>query len=451
MFITGRHFRLNRFSSRVIAATAAALFSVFAGSAAAAQPATNPVIGRTFGGPGLGWLPGRGALAPQPGSAADLRGVFCTSAASCWAVGYFERNGAWLNETLRWNGHHWSRVAAPNPGGIAGGDTSQLFGVRCTAVKNCWAVGFYLRHEAELDEAIHWNGKSWSLMATPTPAGTQTGHFNELGDVACISSDSCWAAGEYGPDKANGVESENQALHWNGKKWSMVTTPDPGDNATDGVSALSAIRCASAGNCWAVGTYGSNAPGGVLLNEALHWNGRKWSLAAVPDNAQSSSDAFNMLQGLACTSAANCWATGSDGFRGSSPVTINQAMHWNGHEWSSVPIPQPDGVDAFTSNVLTGVSCSSPANCWAVGYLGNLDHVAPVLSQALHWNGSAWSVASVPSPGGSADGDSSFLYGIRCTSRTSCWAVGQAQPSGQAGRNALLHWNGTKWSASLGE
>ena len=86
-------------------------------------------------------LAGRGELAPKPGSAAVLQAVFCPSAASCWAVGYFERNGAWLNEILRWNGRRWSRVGAPNPGGTASGDTSDLFGVRCTAARNCWAVG----------------------------------------------------------------------------------------------------------------------------------------------------------------------------------------------------------------------------------------------------------------------------------------------------------------------
>ncbi len=398
-------------------------------------------------GPGLGWLLGRGELTPQPGSAAALEGVFCTSAASCWAVGYFERNGAWLNEALRWDGHRWSRITTPDPGGTASGDTSELFGVRCTSPRNCWAVGFYERNGiSELDEAIHWNGKSWSLVATPTPAGTLSGDFNELLDVACTSPDSCWADGEYGSDSATGEAIENQALHWNGRTWSLVTIPDPGDNATDGISALSAIRCTTPRNCWAIGSYGSIAPGGALFNEALHWNGRKWSLAAVPE-PETTSGAFNVLEGLSCTSATNCWAAGSDGYDGSSALTVNQVLHWNGHKWSETPVPEPDGTGDFASNVLVGVSCSAPDSCWAIGYVGNLDLVAPVLNEALHWNGSAWSTASVPAPAGHSDDDHSFLFGIRCTSRTNCWASGQAQPGGKVVRNALLHWNGTRWSA----
>jgi hypothetical protein len=485
MFTTSRFFRprVDHAPRRGITITAAALVSVLAGSSAAAsaQPAAHPGIGHAFAGAGpvcesrgaqplnlglaslnlpggpaalgcgagtAGPPPGRGELAPEPGRAAITEGDFCTSAASCWAVGYFERNGAWLNEALRWNGHRWFRVAAPNPGGTASGDTSELYGVRCTASKDCWAVGFYERHGVALDEALHWNGKSWSLVATPTPAGTLSGDFNELIDVACTSPDSCWADGEYGTSTVNSEISENQALHWNGTTWSLVSTPNPGGTASEGISALSAIRCASAGNCWAVGTYGSAAPGGALFNEVLHWNGRKWSQADVPNPSGNALGAFNVLEGLACTSGANCWATGSDGYQDSSAATLNQALHWNGHEWIEVSTPQPDGILAYASNVLVGVSCSSPDSCWAVGYTGNLEVAPPVLNEALHWNGSHWSAASVPQPGGRDDYDHSLLYGVRCTSRTNCWASGQAQPSGKSYRNELVHWNGTRWSAA---
>jgi hypothetical protein len=70
------------------------------------------------------------------------------------------------------------------------------------------------------------------------------------------------------------------------------------------------------------------------------------------------------------------------------------------------------------------------------------------LNEALHWNGTHWSLASTPDPAGNSDDDHSTLYGVRCTSRTSCWAVGQAQPSGESDRSQLLHWNGARWSAA---
>ena len=439
----------------MLVVTTAALASVLAGSAVAAwarpavQPVAYPGIGRSLAGPGPAWLPGQGALVPESKGSAGLEGVFCTSAASCWAVGYFKRNGAWLNEALRWNGHRWTRVTAPNPGGTASGDTSQLFGVRCTAAVNCWAVGSYKRHGAALDEALHWNGKNWSRVTTPTPAGTLPDDFNELFDVACTSPDNCWADGEYGVISFDSEVTENQALHWNGKTWSLANIPDPGGFASNGVSALGSIRCTSPRNCWAVGSYGSIAPGGSLFNEVLHWNGHKWSLTAVPDPSENAIGDFNDLQGLACTSAANCWAAGSDGTSGSAAVTFNQALHWNGHKWSEVATPEPDGTGAGASNILVSVSCSSPGDCWTVGYLGTFLSAGPILNEALHWNGTAWSKVSTPDLGGSADGDTSFLYGVRCTSRTNCWAVGLAQPSGESVDSQLVHWNGVKWSAAV--
>ena len=266
--------------------------------------------------------------------------------------------------------------------------------------------------------------------------------------MACTSAENCWADGEYGNFTVITEVIANQALHWNGRKWSLVTTPNPGGTQSNGVSALSAIRCASARNCWAIGTYGSIASGETLFNEALHWNGRKWSRAAVPDPSENALGDFNVLEGLACTSAANCWATGSDGTSGMSGVTSNQVLHWNGRKWSEVAVPEPDGTGAGASNILVSVTCSSPGNCWTVGYVGSFLTVGPILNEALHWNGMHWSKVSTPDPGGSADDDHSILYGVRCASRTSCWAVGQAQPSGKSVRGQLVHWNGAKWSAA---
>ena len=41
-----------------------------------------------------------------------------------------------------------------------------------------------------------------------------------------------------------------------------------------------------------------------------------------------------------------------------------QIYTWNGHDWSSQPIPSP--ADA-TATTLNGVSCMSPDSCVAVG------------------------------------------------------------------------------------
>ena len=69
-----------------------------------------------------------------------------------------------LNQVLHWNGHHWSLVTTPDPAGLSDGDSDQLFGVRCAAASNCWAVGNEQPvDKIQVNEALHWNGSKWSV------------------------------------------------------------------------------------------------------------------------------------------------------------------------------------------------------------------------------------------------------------------------------------------------
>ena len=96
------------------------------------------------------------------------------------------------------------------------------------------------------------------------------------------------------------------------------------------------------------------------------------------------------------------------------------------------------------TNELLGITCSSAGNCWAVGDFGSIqDGLGEILNQALHWNGTAWSLTLTPDPGGTADGSVSSLKAVRCTATTNCWAVGQVDDR----FNQALHWDGTMWSA----
>jgi hypothetical protein len=99
----------------------------------------------------------------------------------------------------------------------------------------------------------------------------------------------------------------NQILHWNGHTWSLVPTPSGRPGAAGG--GLSGVRCLFRADRWAVGSRGV---GTRQLNEALHWSGRNWSRMSTPSPAAIVKFAFNHLGGVACTSAANCWAVGAD-------------------------------------------------------------------------------------------------------------------------------------------
>jgi hypothetical protein len=383
-------------------------------------------------------------LVPRPGNYSNLTAVYCTSAGNCWAVGYVGKTGGGtqvvVNQVLHWNGQQWSKVRAPNPGGTGNNDASELFGIRCTSPANCWAVGSYTATGKGIDQVLHWNGRRWSKVAAPSRGG------RILASVSCVSASDCWAVGVTIKTSAGSTVILNQALHWNGRKWSTVSVPSPAGTAPLDDSELGSIRCTSASSCWAVGQYGTDGPI-VLFNQVLHWNGRRWSKFAAPSPGATGLGDFNRLNGLSCTSPINCWAVGQYGTVTAPETLLNQALHWNGHRWSVVTTPDPDGTGGGAVNGLNDVSCTSETSCWAVGSYGSVTGggVGTVLNEALRWDGGNWSVVATPDPGGTSDTDVNILSGVRCTSARYCWAVGGwAQPNAEP-VNQALNWNGRRW------
>jgi hypothetical protein len=385
---------------------------------------------------------------PIPGSSSQLKGVACTSSSNCWSVGGYSSGGSELNEALRWNGTKWSRVATPNPGGSTNNASNELVGVRCNAPSDCWAVGDFALGGVQRNEALRWNGTKWSVVTTPNGAGTNPGAFNGLFDVTCTAKNNCWAVGEDGFFGAGYETILNQVLRWNGTKWSVYTVTNPGTSGPSDANVLQAVRCTSAANCWAVGTYGFIGSPLSLLNQALHWNGTTWSQIATPNPDGTGGNSTNTLDSVSCTSPADCWATGAYGAEATTVTQLNQALHWDGAQWSLMDTPDPDGTGEGAQNQLLGVTCVSTSDCWGVGTYGSISGgVGVILNEALRWNGTAWSLVSTPDPGGTSDLDANNLFAVRCTSATNCWAVGDAHAKGAEYHNEALRWNGTKWLA----
>jgi hypothetical protein len=187
--------------------------------------------------------------------------------------------------------------------------------------------------------------------------------------------------------------------------------------ATD---APSSLTCLTATNCWAAGFFVK--PNQLnLFNLVLHWNGHTWSTVKVPQPGPASK-----LAAITCVTATDCWAAGNN-TTATRDTTQNEALHWNSTGWSLVATP----AGSLPNSELLGVSCAAQADCWAVG-----DDSAG--TEALHWDGSAWSIVPTPDPGGAG-----FINAVRCLGHADCLAVGQSHlPPVQ---NLALRWNGTAW------
>jgi len=382
----------------------------------------------------------------------------------------------------------WTVQAAPQPTLPNG----SLLAVACPNAKTCIAVGSALNlHQQEAILAESWNGSSWKLTPTPTPAGAAS---SGLSGVACISGDDCWAVGGYTNAKGMGF---TLAELWNGKVWnctavggtanrtatldetltgtvwSVQTTPNPPGGTSNN---LTGVACPTAAACMAVGDDGDPAGATVTLSET--WGTKGWAIRPSADATGSTTSGLGAvscssatactavgaydhlvlsetwdghtwtirhnpvvpgqpgddLYGVACRSASQCMAVGA-----AHLVLTNQGLSesWNGASWTIQHVPLPPGA---TTSLLGAVACPAVKFCEAVGTFQNAAGVEETWAES--WNGTSWSLQSTPDPAGAEE---SGLDAVACTSAVSCVAVGAFLNSSFDSEPASQVWNGTAW------
>lgn len=123
-----------------------------------------------------------------------------------------------------WNGKTWSVFPSPN----ASGSGNVLNSVTSTTSKDVWAVGFYITkagHDQTLAE--HWDGKKWTIVPTPNQT---TLHRNVLAGVAAVSAKDVVAVGDY--YFANLQLNRALGEQWDGSKWTLQDTTSQGQYST---------------------------------------------------------------------------------------------------------------------------------------------------------------------------------------------------------------------------
>lgn len=189
------------------------------------------------------WNGGTWTDVSSPNSSATqdnfLQAVACASISQCWAVGYYQMNDSTVHTLIaHWNGSNWT-LDTSTPTGV-------LTGISCTSTTDCWAVGYA---ESDTDHTLveHWNGASWTVVSSPNTSSTIDNYLNS---VSCISSTNCWAVGFAVGDAQSGND-RTLIEHWNGASWSIVASPNTSptqDNALVGISCVSSFECRAAGS-----------------------------------------------------------------------------------------------------------------------------------------------------------------------------------------------------------
>lgn len=311
--------------------------------------------------------------------------------------------------------------------------TNSLEDVTCTSASDCWAVGYSFGSSAQQTLIQHWDGTSWQIVPSPNTSATQ---HNVLQSVTCASASECWAVGS----SENGDAEQTLIVRWNGASWSIV--PSPNNGALTNV--LNGVTCAAASNCFAVGTYLYETGDPVFKPTAFgtlieRWDGVSWSIVPSPDEqvpgcspfpSESCTRLDNILRDVTCISASDCRAVGGSGSSG-------LIQRWDGTSWQIVDSAD-NGERTFA---LQSVTCTSSSDCWAAGYFyepgSNAEFPQTLIER---WNGTAWS--TVPSPNPS---ETSSLVDVTCASPMECWAVG-AYGKDEKTLTLIQKWDGNAWS-----
>ena len=305
----------------------------------------------------------------------------------------------------------WKSQSTPN----LTTSTYNLTGVSCASASMCFAVGtdqLQGKGQGEL-----WNGSEWSTLISNTKAGNGTS-----AGVSCPSSALCVGVGSYeGEPRAWRIKEE-------AGKWtpSFESPPIPSGGSK---SSLRSVSCSSTTACTAVGSY-------YVESEKTYrplverWNGTTWALQTAPG-------AQNKMLGVSCSSGTACMAVGAnEGFA--------IAEVWNGVSWSEINPPNPGTLE----NTLEGISCNSASACIATGSYKETGKGVFKRPLAERWNGTEWTVLSVPIPT-EAKGEAT-LTGISCASTSSCTAVGRYSPEASSApaefRTLVEYWDGAKWA-----
>jgi hypothetical protein len=133
----------------------------------------------------------------------------------------------------------------------------------------------------------------------------------------------------------------------------------------------------------AVGSAGSPTAAAPLTEQ---WTGSAWALLTAVDPVPGDTAEFNSVS---CLSATNCTAVG-DAMNAARTTDATLAEHWDGTAWTVETSPSPEKFSALTS-----VSCTSATFCVAVGgrALSASGAASPLVET---WNGATWSVQAAP-------------------------------------------------------
>ena len=381
------------------------------------------------------WQPAQALSAPAGASASaglSVYGASCASPGSCALVGsYQDSSGNVQAFAASSKSNTWSTpVKITLPANAPASESGALLrSVDCSSAGNCSAVGTYLDGNVNFPRSLAMGvnevNDTWVSAAQITlPSDANANSFVAVNQLSCASAGNCSAVGSY--IDRNSVTHAMVVNEVGGVWKSAQSLALPGSASAYAGASLSGVNCTGAGQCAAVGVF--NTMDGRLEALAARVVNGVWQRGqqlAMAANASNNPKVFFYGFGeLSCSSAGNC-ATGGqyrDAQGNYQGFVINES---NGLWLRASEIALPSGaLSAGKNGGVVALTCPSNGNCRAgAAYLdANSNYQALTLTQT---NGKWLTGQKVPLPNGATSvGVAGGLYGMLCSTTTTCSAIG---------------------------
>lgn len=262
----------------------------------------------------------------------------------------------------------WFHVPSPNLDSL----NNRSIGIGGTSSGDVWVVGTYENYDSATSTAqwenmiLHWNSTTWTQHPYTIP-GVNT--EETLMDIVAPATNQVWAGGLLNV----GSDIKPQLVRWNGTSWSPQAVPTICDNG-----AIYTMKAFSASDIWAAGDLYNDTSDSTYL---LHYTGTAWS--PIPVLPQGT--VFCTIQDIEGAGSNDLWVVGSK--MPLAPGNSALIMHYDGTNWTEVPIPNALFPGAGTARQVRTVGTN--------GILVSVD-VFPGPTSILYYDGSAWSLLTDP-------------------------------------------------------
>ena len=234
--------------------------------------------------------------------------------------------------------------------------------VSCAGTSYCAMVGLWVTGRTDSNlTAYVWDRikGSWDTpMQIPGLAALNIGGDADATAVSCATAGNCAAIGWYSPAHSNGGYGYGGDPFVVGEANGVWQTAQavPGLAKLGSAGGIDQVSCAAPGDCTATGTYlNGDSRGGMF---AVQESGTKWGNAQALSSAGAPGGG---IESLSCPAPGNCAGAGSDA------LVIDEV---NGRWGKAMRVR---GMPASEAD-LASVSCSSAGNCAAVGTLTTDKH-----------------------------------------------------------------------------